>query len=111
MAASPGSGPGPDGNRAVLSWLRRLLPGEFVSRVVEPAWEDERLGWLRCGQPPRLVQARFFLCCLWVGMPSLFWHRGRPTRATVVMAGSVAVLIAALMLLAPMLYQAYGPAG
>ncbi len=97
------------GNR-LMAWLALVLPLEFVRRVAQPAWEDEQLEWVQRGAIPTLARTRFVLNCLWVGVPLIFWRRGRPTRVTLVAMGSALLLLAAVMLLAPKLYQLYpGP--
>ena len=106
MAGSPEPA---GGSHTVLVWLGRLLPRDFVQRVVEPAWEDERTVWLGAGREPFLARTRFFVSCLWVGIPGVFWRAGRPTRTTMLMAGSAVVVIVALLWLAPMLYRPYPP--
>ncbi len=103
MGSSMPAHAGPAG--AILVWLARILPKEFVRRVAEPALSDEVYRWSETGRVPPFARTRFVCSCLWVGIPRVFWNRRRPTGVTVVLLGSALVLIVALLLWAGTIYQ------
>lgn len=80
----------------VVGVLLRFLPREFRDRVVEPAYNDllaEELADLESFAAHRAwSRVRFSFSCLRVGVPQLFWNRGRPT----LLASSLAFVFAGI---------------
>ena len=79
--------------------LARILPEPFRKRVFEPAFADlmvEEAGAQgeRRGAVGRLANRILFLMsCFRLGVPQIFWYRGRPTRLTGRVVAALAVLI------------------
>ena len=72
--------------RFPLQALLGLLPREFRERVVEPALVDlEHEERLSASPAYRQFLARTILIweCLRLGLPQVFWRRGRPTRVAI----------------------------
>jgi hypothetical protein len=86
--------------------LARLLPDVFRERVFDPAFADlivEEAG--QGGTTPRFMprygqRILFILNCLRLGVPQLFWYRGRPTRLTGRVAAAFVVVFLVVVFIA-----------
>lgn len=90
-------------NSTLLRLTARCLPREFRERVFEPAVDDYHLdaasARLRGGAQVKR-ELWIALECLRLGVPQLFWHRGRPTPIGRMVALALTIGVAVTGLLA-----------
>ena len=77
---------------AGLRFFAWLLPAEFRERVFDPALADLRRDELS-GEPRPWGRAVLVAECLRIGLPQYFWSRGRPTRLTIAVVSTLAVVV------------------